>query len=257
MFAFKKIVTAFILPPGLVIFLLMAVGIGLTWKRKPKAGLVNLLLGLLLWAASIVPVSSALIKGLEAGLTIPRHISGDVIILLGGGTYVQARDMTGDGFPAGDMLGRLVTAVRLQQRLNIPVLVTCGMVFPERMSGAGVAKRILMDLGAPEEKIILEDKSRDTEQNARFSSAICRERGWVEPILVTSSIHMRRGMLLFERHGLKTKPYPACLITAAPEPHHWNKFLPQSYFLDDTAAALHEYLGISYYRLLGLVNLEW
>lgn len=254
MFAFKKIVTAFILPPGAMIFLLLIVGLGLLWTKKRKAGLINLLLGLLLWLVSIEPVSNALTKGLEAGLEIPARISGDVIIVLGGGTFVEALDMTGKGFPGGDMLARLITAVRLQQRLNVPVLVTCGNVFPGTMAGAGVAERLLIDLGVPEDRIVLEDKSRDTEENARFSIAICRQRGWVDPILLTSSIHIKRGMLLFERYGLKTKPFPACLITAGQEPYRWNDFLPHGYILSDTAAALHEYLGILYYRLLGVFD---
>ncbi len=251
MFAFKKILTAFLLPPGVVVVLLLVTGVAFLWmKKRGTAGFINLLLGALLWAASISPVSDFLVQGLEAGFDNPTAITGDVILLLGGGTIDEAVDMTGKGFPSDDMLARIITAVRLQRRLDIPVLITSGKVFPEKMAGAAIVKRLMMDLGVPGDRIFLEEKSRDTAENARYSITICRERGWKDPILLTSSIHLNRSVMLFERYGLKTKPFPAYLVDAAVAPDHWSDFLPHAYALADTAAALHEYLGICYYRFI-------
>ncbi|MFZ5570923.1 MAG: YdcF family protein [Thermodesulfobacteriota bacterium] len=251
MFIVKKIITAFVLPPGLIILALLIVGGRLIRKKQSRAagGLV-LFLGLLLWAASVSPVSDHLVRGLEEGQAIPRQVGGDVIILLGGANIDEALDMTGKGFPGGDTLARMVTAVRLQRRLDIPVLIASGRVFPDRMAGALVVKRLMMDLGVPAERIFLEEKSRDTLENAFYSIEICREHGWREPVLLTSSAHMKRSVMLFERYGLKTTPYPAYLVAGEPVVHRWRDYLPRADALAETAAALHEYLGIVYYRLV-------
>jgi len=77
-----------------------------------------------MWALSISPLSDAMIRGLESGYGIPKNIKGDVIILLGRGVCDKAPDLTGLGAPSDMYLTRIVTAVRLQKRLNIPVIVS-------------------------------------------------------------------------------------------------------------------------------------
>ena len=60
-------------------------------------------------------------------------------------------------------------------------------------------KRFLTDLGVPDPMIIVEDKSRDTIENARYARQICERRGFVRPILVTSAYHLKRSVLSFSK----------------------------------------------------------
>ncbi|HEY4743178.1 MAG TPA: hypothetical protein VIH45_00840, partial [Desulfuromonadaceae bacterium] len=132
MFIIKKMITPFLLPPGSLIIILLLCAIWL-WRRKLRrcAGF-NIVMALLLWAVSAGPLSGALLGRLEAGLTIPSPVQGDVIILLGGGIHEGVPDLTGSGTPGEDMLARLVTAVRIHRRLHIPILVSGGSGYAGR-----------------------------------------------------------------------------------------------------------------------------
>ena len=119
---------------------------------------------------------------------------GDVIILLGGGVYDGVPDFSGIGRPSDRALPRVITAARLQKRLNLPVIVCGGAVFEKFTKEAPILKRFLTDLGVSEEKIILEDRSRDTHENAKFTAEICSKMGYKRPILVTSAFHLKRSI---------------------------------------------------------------
>jgi len=108
MFLFKKILTPFLLPPGIFILFLIISGIWFLFKKYWKTGLLNCSIGILLWVLSISPVSDAMLRSLESEFSIPQNPKGDVIILLGGGIYDEVPDLSGVGAPSGDMLERMV-----------------------------------------------------------------------------------------------------------------------------------------------------
>jgi uncharacterized SAM-binding protein YcdF (DUF218 family) len=245
MFAFKKLVAPFLLPPGIFILILTVSGIFLL-KKSRKAGFLCIGVGVSLWLLSVSPVSNALMGGLESGLTIPANPRGDVIILLGGGIYEGVQDLTGIGAPSGDTLARIVTAVRLQKRLHIPVIVSGGAVFPWTTAEALVDRRFLTDLGVPGDKILVDDKSRDTFENARYVRKVCEERHFSAPLLVTSAYHMRRALLMFSLFNMKVTPVPAGFRTGKSK-YGWADYLPGD--LRDSMVACREYLGLLYYRV--------
>ena len=244
MFVFKKFITPFLLPPGIFIVVLMAAGL-LFLRKAGRAAMLCIVVGAALWLSSISPVSDALMKGLEAGLTVPENPSGDVIVLLGGGVYEKVKDLTGAGAPSGDSLARIVTAVRLQRRLHIPVIVAGGAVFPWKKPEATVDRRFLMDLGVPADRIILDDKSRDTFENAKRVKEICNRHHFSRPILVTSAYHMKRSLLMFEIFNMKVTPVPVELETWDRE-YRWPDYLPGG--MEAFRTACREYMGILYYE---------
>ena len=162
MFILKKAVSPFLLPPGIFILLLLLTGIWFLVKKRWTAGVVNLIICGLLWSLSLPPVSDTLLGGLEYSFKIPRNPQGDVIVLLGGGVHDDVPDLSGTGAPQEEMIGRIITAVRLQRKLDLPVIISGGSVYEGRKAEAPIVKRFLMDLGVPAHKIILESKSRDT-----------------------------------------------------------------------------------------------
>lgn len=250
MFELKKIITAFLVPPGLFVLLLTSSGIWFLIKKSAKEGLVTVLLGGLVWSLSISPVSNAALMGLESGYAIPQNPGGDVIILLGGGIYEGARDFSGTGSPSEEMTERIVTAVRLQKKLNIPIIVSGGKVFNHRKAEAPVVKRFLFDLGVPEGQVLTEDESRDTLQNAIFTMKMCTKLGYREPIVVTSASHMKRAMMSFETAGMKVLPFPAGFKSWSRDRYGWEEYLPGAGSLRNTAIAIKEYIGILYHKLV-------
>jgi uncharacterized SAM-binding protein YcdF (DUF218 family) len=148
------------------------------------------------------------------------------------------------------MIGRIVTAVRLQKYLNIPIIVSSGKVYKNSSPGALIAKRFLIDLGVEEGQIVIEDKSRDTYENAKYTRDICLRNGYKNPILVTSASHLKRSLLSFKKIGIDIVPYPANFRSKPSKNYQLYSYLPRSNSLMTTSYALHEYLGILYYKLV-------
>ncbi|MFQ3574416.1 MAG: YdcF family protein, partial [Thermodesulfovibrionales bacterium] len=247
MFEIKKIISAYLVPPGVFVIILFFLGIWLRLRKKHLAGLLNILLSLFIWMLSIEPTSDLLMRGLEGDLQIPKKADVDVIILLGGASDLQAPDLTGLGSPNGDTLARVVTAVRLYKDVKVPIIVSSGKVFENKPSEANILKRFLIDLGVPEDKIIIEDKSRDTIENARYSKEICVQRGFKKPAIVTSAYHIKRSVMSFKKVDMSVIPIPAKFKTWQGKAYSWDDYLPRASNLLDSSTALREYIGLVFY----------
>jgi len=247
MFILKNVITPFLLPPGIFISILIITGAWFFHKKNWRAGIVTLVFAGFAWALSISPVSDAMIKGLESKYGIPKNIEGDVIILLGHGVFDEAPDLTGLGAPSGIYLTRIVSAVRLQKKLHIPIIVS-GTEVPEDKAVKGhIVKRFLIDLGIPAGEIIIEDKSKDTFENSKFTQVICERLGFTNPILVTSAYHLKRAVICFEKVGLKVLPFPGGFKSWQGKQYRWNSYLPGNF--STASIAIKEYLGLMFYNL--------
>ena len=249
MFFLKKLVTPFILPPGVFIVALISSGVLMIFLKRRKIAIFNLALGLLLWIFCSAPFSNYLIGGLESEFDVSPDVTGDCIILLGGGIIDRVPDFSGFGIPTDSMLARIVTAVRVQKKLDIPIIVSGGRIYPSMSSEAQIAKRFMIDLGVAEEQIIIEENARDTYENAKYTGEICLKKNYRKPILITSAFHMKRALLSFRKIGLDVIPYPAGFRSKNVQIFGWFGYLPNSGSLKGSSDALHEYLGILYYRL--------
>jgi uncharacterized SAM-binding protein YcdF (DUF218 family) len=187
------------MPPGIFIVAILTSGLWLLYKEKTKVGILNMIIGSLMWLLSIQPVSDIMLRGLESGLQIPQSPKGDVIILLNHRVYNGSPDLTGKGYLSGDMLDRMFTASRLQKQLDIPMIISG--VYPSDLSfnrkGTKIIGRLMSELGVISDKIIFESESRDTYENAKNSYLICLKYNFQKPILVTSAYHMKRSVLSF------------------------------------------------------------
>ncbi len=249
MFILKKCLTSFLVPPGAFILILLAFA---CWARRRKQNgqaAAHVLVALLLWAVSIPTVGRTMTAGLERGLGIPEHPRGDVIVLLGGGTHDKVPDMSGRGTPSDNSMPRVVTAARLQKRLGIPVIISGGGVFEGRTAEAFISRRFLIDLGVPPEKILIEEKSIDTEENARFTRQILDRQGFRKPLLVTSAYHMRRSIEAFHRFGIEVTPVPTHFMSSIDTPRALFDWLPDAGAMELVAIMMKEHIGMFYYRL--------
>ena len=248
MFFFKKLITPFILPPGNFILALVASGVLLIFLKRRKIGIFNLALGLLLWIFYSAPFSNYLIGGLESEFDIFPDVTGDCIILLGGGIIDRVPDFSGLGTATDSMLGRIVTAARVQNRLRIPIIVSGGKMYENLSSEAQISKRFLVDLGVADGQIVIEENAGDTYENAKYTREICLRNNYQKPILITSAYHMKRALLSFRKVGLDVIPYPAGFRSKNVQRVGWFSYLPRSGSLEGTSDAIHEYLGILFYK---------
>lgn len=249
--ALKHIVSCLLLPPGIFILFLLAITVRALARKRWEPGLLAFLLAAALYALSIQPVADRLLRGLEARYAIPAEPQGDVIVLLGGGVYGAANDLTGIGFPSEEMLPRIVTAARLQRRLEVPVVVSGGKVFGHSATEAPIVGRVLADLGVPPGKIVLEGRSRDTSENARYTKRVLDAMKVRRPLLVTSAFHMRRSVMAFGKAGIAVTPVPSGFRTWAGRTTGWTDYMPSSATLLHSSIALREYLALAWFGIAG------
>jgi len=249
MFLVKKWVTPFLLPPGLFVLLLVVAGMWCIRRKFWIGAWISLMMGGLIWGLSVPPTVDLLAGGLEQAATLPKELRADAIIMLGGAAYQAVPDLSGKGAPGPGTMERMVTAARLYRRLQVPIIVSGGRVFCEGDSIAILTKRFLVDLGVPAAHILLEDRSRDTYENALYSKELCERHGFKKPLVVTSGYHLKRARLSFEKVGLEVTFFPCALTTYPGKVYSWHHWLPSATALAGTSAALHEWLGLMYYRL--------
>ena len=100
---------------------------------------------------------------------------------------------------------------------------------------------LLRDLGVPDSAMVEEPNSRTTQQNARYSGLLLRERNIKELLLVTSAWHMRRAKKLFEREGFQVYPVPTDYHEYPKS--GWLAFLPNADALEDSGRSIKEWVG--------------
>lgn len=244
MIYFNKVIAAFLLPPGLLLVLLITINV-LLFKHKRHTIAKYLTLVIVLFYMMTVPfISGSLLSCIESQFVPNKNVQGDVIVMLGGGATGDTPDIDGIGNLSGSAANRLLTAARLQKKLNVPLIVSGGKVFEDSGTEAIIAKRMLVGLGVPDVQIYTEDKSLNTTQNALYVKKIIEDNGFKQPILVTSAFHMPRAVINFERAGLMVEPYPSDYKTNRISHIGLFSFLPSAGAFSDTCTVLWEYLGM-------------
>ena len=103
---------------------------------------------------------------------------------------------------------------------------------------------------APKERITLEDKSRDTLENARFTRELVQPRPGERWLLVTSAHHMPRSVGLFRSEGFSVEAYPVDYRTRGAI-DLLRFFSTVGDGLRRTDTATREWVGLLVYRLTG------
>ena len=136
-----------------------------------------------------------------------------------------------DGHPSLILRGRIQAAYRyLTDHPEAVCIASGGQNGSEPVSEAQCIRDTLVSMGIAPERILLEDRSRSTEENLAFSARLIAERGLPTAVAVASdNFHQLRAAIWAQRSGLT--PYSdGC---ASP----W--FLTAGYWARETAALLY------------------
>lgn len=247
-----KFIAAFLLPPGLFVLLGIILSVYL-WRKRKRFGRLAFGLStfftLLLYFSSTLLGAKLLGQPLENRYSQQQPADAQVIVVLGGGSVGSVPDGTERGGLASAGAARLLTAARLAKQHSLPVLISGGQVFSDGVSEALVAERILLQLGLPQEQIIVETQARTTKENAAYTAVLCRERGYHSILLLTSALHMPRSMQFFEHclgaQGVKVVPYPCDYMLNPQGSFNPRWLVPQLQAFDITCMAMHEYIGMA------------
>ena len=115
--------------------------------------------------------------------------------------------------------------------------------FPE----AELMRAAAIEQGVPPAAIVLEARSTNTYENARFTAEIFRDHRWQSMLLVSSPYHMRRALLVWHRVA------PGLAVTPAPPSRSQFYDHARGASLDQIRAIVHEYLAIGDYWFRGWI----
>lgn len=257
----SKLLPLFIYPLGLASLLLI---LALIFFQHQKASRILIFCAVLvLWLSSTTGLSSLLARSLEWRYKPPAEIpAADLAVVLGGGTEAALYPRsTVEINGAGDRV--LYASELIRQGKTRTLLLTGGEIAWQSGSSSSPAQdmqQILLDIGIPQEALILESESRNTHENAVFSAKILEEMGIQRILLVTSALHMPRAVAVFEAQGLEVLPLPVDysvteqVIVDEGGSVLVNKIMdviPSVGNLSLTTNALKEYIGMLVYRLRG------
>ncbi|MBX3531010.1 MAG: YdcF family protein [Rhizobiaceae bacterium] len=180
----------------------------------------------------------------------PEQVAG--IIVLGGG-FEGAVNLARGGYELNASGDRFVEAAVLARRYPAArVVVTggSGALALEGEADGDTAPRLLIGLGVEAERLVLENKSRNTYENALFTKEMLNPKPAETWLLVTSAFHMPRSMGLFRKAGFDVVAWPTDYRTAGNE----TVGLTQDNFTDslqNTTIAIREWTGLIAYRVTG------
>ena len=106
---------------------------------------------------------------------------------------------------------RLTAVAELARRYPDARIIFSGgsgaVIFDERPE-AEFALRLLETLGVAPGRVVAEDKSRNTVENARFSRELAQPKPGERWLLVTSAYHLPRAVGVFRKAGFPVEAYP-------------------------------------------------
>ena len=242
-----SIIGAMLVPSGLA-YLLFALGLltalkqrwrKLSWALLASSGAITLVF-------STGSVATALLSPLEYeypavhDTRIHRHIRHIVVL-----TGYAADD------PDMPLTGRLhwASAFRVLMALQLKHdgCSSCEVIVSGEPGTAKVMGESLVALGLPKDRLTLETDSLTTADSATNLHALLKEPFF----LVTSAGHLRRSLAVLRKQGLQPIPVP----TDYQGPKDWRDAdehpSPQSLMTSDLA--VHEYIGLFWYRLKGAI----
>ena len=242
----SNLIAAAILPP-LVLVILLATGL-IFRRRHPMLSMSLILLATVALLVLSTPwAGGVLLKSLEISQPISaanlKH--SQAIVVLGGGRRIDAPEYEGDTLSSLS-LERLRYAARLARASSLPLLVTGG-----KPGGASEAEGDLMARVLQEEFGLtacwIENTSLTTWENALRAAPLLHESGKRRIALVTHAWHLRRAVPLFEAQGFAV--LPAGIQFSRTRVDDVFDLLPSPAGLRDSTFALHEWLGILWYKL--------
>jgi uncharacterized SAM-binding protein YcdF (DUF218 family) len=218
----KPVLTALALPPAGPL-LLVALGVLLALRRR-VAGFLVALVGLVLaWALSTNALAMALAQHLLPGVQAVQLQDvrrTQAIVVLGGGVLPRAPEY-GEPQPGPHTLERLRYGAWLARHSGLPLAFAGGVGWAAAGTGTEaegtVARRVLQeDYGLALRW--MDERSRDTAENAARMADLLQRDGVRRIALVTDATHMERAMAAFRAKGFDVLPAPTDFPVAAERP---------------------------------------
>ncbi|MCC7245013.1 MAG: YdcF family protein [Saprospiraceae bacterium] len=250
-FIFSKILAFLIKPLNMLLFLALgAVFVrSLHWKKRLGTAMV-----ILLFLFSNPWIIQQISRFQEPPPLQIAHQNWETAVVLGG--FCNLRAESPDSLLALNRSSqRLTAALQLYHMGKVQrILISGGGGFPfnDTPAEAPVAAAFLRSCGVPDSAIIIEDKSRNTRENALYtlekmdSLALSHE-----VLLITSAWHMRRAGACYRKVGLTVTPFCVDYFYENKGKSVLQWLEPDWQALMRWEVLLKEWIGVVVYRISG------
>jgi uncharacterized SAM-binding protein YcdF (DUF218 family) len=168
---------------------------------------------------------------------------------LGGGHTNDSRLPANNQLAKG-ALARLAEGIRILNEVEGSVLVTSGWSGKrEAIPQAEVLAQTAVLLGVDSARIKKQILPKNTWMEASEYKRLFGDTATL--VLVTSAIHMPRAMYLFQKAGLNPLPAPTDHLIKKGEKTNPLFWMPKAGNIAKTESAIHEYVGILWYKIGG------
>jgi uncharacterized SAM-binding protein YcdF (DUF218 family) len=231
------------------------IGLVLTRTRLARAGwriavTALILLGIAGWS----PFGNAIILPLEERFPPWDAARGAPagIISLGGALDTVVSPVRGE-VALNEAAERMTAIAELARRFPKARIVFSGgsgRIIFDGVSEASLAARLFASFGIAKKRIALEDKSRDTDENGRFTKELVQPKPGERWLLVTSAHHMPRAIGVFRAAGFPVEAFPVDYRTRGAV-DLLRPFATLGDGLRRTDTAMREWVGLLIYRIVG------
>jgi len=249
-FFLYKAVLFMIMPVSLAAFSFLA-ALATSWKKNWISKALMLFGLFVLFGLGSGNVAQRLAGPLERAFPRPStEARAEAVVVLGGA--VDLERSTRDRIEFNDASERIIEGAKLvREKKAKTLIVSGGSGDPQQQQKdeATFLAAFAKTLGVSPSSIIVQKKSRTTNEDAEYTAEILRKGNIKSFFLVTSATHMRRAVGCFRKQGFEPTPYPVD-FRAEPRISRVLSFLPSADGLRLSTAAIHEYLGYAVYRFL-------
>jgi uncharacterized SAM-binding protein YcdF (DUF218 family) len=173
----------------------------------------------------------------------------DAIVVLGGAVS-PAQFERPYHLPNAECFSRCQHAAWIQRNTGLPVLVSGGLGSDRNPPVGATMRDLMLVSGVPADMIWVEDQSRSTHENAKFSAVVLRRHGAHRIVLVVDAQSMLRASACFEKEGIEVTSAPSRFSELSAKVGDW---LPGWKAVQGNEITLHETLGLFWYRLRGWI----
>lgn len=240
--------------PSNFLGLILAVGALALFTRYHRVGRWLVAGAAILYlACGFGPISGLLLQPLENRFPqLSANIPAPTGIIVLGGAIDADISAARKTVVLNESGSRMTAAVTLARRFPEAKLVFTGgsgTLFGDHSPEADSARQLFLDLGVDPERMVFEDRSRNTYENAIFTRKLIHPEAGSRWLLVTSAFHMPRAMGVFRAAGFSVIAFPTAYFTRGDDKDFLLSQGDASVGLERTGVGLREWIGLVAYRL--------
>ncbi len=254
MFFYASKLFWFLVAPGNLLLLLLLTGVLLLWSGRRRWGNAAVsLAALLALVIAVAPAGSWMTVRLEDRFPVPDPMPArvDGVIVLGGAVDPVLSVARGQVSltSAAERITEIPRLLERYPRARVVFAGGSGDPFEQRFKEADIVAPILLKMGIGSDRLILENRSRNTWESAVATRDLVAPRPDRVWLLVTSAFHMPRAMGCFRRAGWNVVAMPVDYAFRGPEDVTPGFSLTGG--LSTLSRGLHEWIGLAVYYLAG------